>query len=134
MNPAIQTMLAHYSFAANEDKLRALREILQEIELLCRGWKTRIKGRDWYDFAWFVGLRTPVNLRHLEQRMRQSGHWAGNEPLTETAFRELMNRHIDSVNIAQAKEDVSRFLAAPDVVAVWSKDFFMDVAGGVLIE
>lgn len=102
--------------------------------LLCRGWKTRVKGRDWYDFVWFVGRRTPVNLRHLEQRMRQSGDWSKGGPLTEAAFRDLMRRHIGSVNIAQAKEDVSRFLAAPEVVDAWSRDFFMDVAGRVTIE
>ncbi|OGS06499.1 MAG: hypothetical protein A2270_07385 [Elusimicrobia bacterium RIFOXYA12_FULL_51_18] len=102
--------------------------------LLCRGWKTRVKGRDWYDFVWFVGRRTPVDLRHLEQRMRQSGDWAKDGPLTEAAFRSLLSRHIASVNIAQAKDDVSRFLAAPDAVAVWSKEFFMDVVGRVATE
>ena len=102
--------------------------------LLCRGWKTRVKGRDWYDFVWFVGRRTPVDLRHLEQRMRQSGDWAKDGPLTEAAFRNVLSRHIASVNIAQAKDDVCRFLAAPDAVAVWSKEFFMDVAGRVATE
>jgi predicted nucleotidyltransferase component of viral defense system len=102
--------------------------------LLCRGWKTRVKGRDWYDFVWFVGRRTPVNLRHLEQRMRQSGDWTEDGPLTEGAFRAMLGLRIASVNIAQAKEDVSRFLAAPDAVAVWSKEFFMDVAGRVVTE
>lgn len=102
--------------------------------LLCRGWKTRVKGRDWYDFVWFVGRRTPVNLGHLEQRMRQSGDWVKADPLTEGDFREILSRHIASVNLAQAKEDVVRFLVSPEVVDVWSKDFFMDVAGRVEIE
>ena len=102
--------------------------------LLCRGWKARVKGRDWYDFVWFVGRRTPVNLRHLEQRMRQSGDWDKDGPLTEAAFRDVLGRHIASVNMAQAKDDVSRFLAAPDSVALWSKEFFMDVAGRVVTE
>jgi len=102
--------------------------------LLCRGWKARVKGRDWYDFVWFVGRRTPVNLRHLEQRMRQSGDWSTEGPLTEGAFRTLLRRHIDSVNIVQAKEDISRFLVSPDTVASWSKDFFTDVADKVELE
>ncbi|MFA6434512.1 MAG: nucleotidyl transferase AbiEii/AbiGii toxin family protein [Elusimicrobiales bacterium] len=102
--------------------------------LLCRGWKTRVKGRDWYDFVWFVGRRTPVDLRHLEQRMRQSGDWIEDGPLTEEALRDLLRRHIESVDVAQAKDDVSRFLTVPDAVAIWSKDFFLDVAGRVAIE
>lgn len=102
--------------------------------LLCRGWKTRVKGRDWYDFVWFVGRRTPVNLGHLEQRMRQSGDWVKAGPLTEGDFRELLSRHIAAVNLAQVKEDVVRFLVSPEAVDIWSKDFFMDVAGRVVIE
>ncbi len=102
--------------------------------LLYRGWKTRVKGRDWYDFVWFAGRRTPVALRHLEQRMRQSGDWDKDGPLTEGAFRELLSRHIDQVNIAQAKEDVVRFLLSPDAVASWSKDFFHDVASRISVE
>ena len=39
--------------------------------LLCRNWKGRIKGRDWYDFVWFVSRDVAVHLRHLEARMRQ---------------------------------------------------------------
>ena len=102
--------------------------------LLYRGWKTRVKGRDWYDFVWFAGRRTPVDLRHLEQRMRQSGDWDKDGPLTEDAFRELLSRHIDQVNIAQAKEDVVRFLPSPEAAASWSKDFFHDVASRISVE
>lgn len=63
-----------------------------------------------------------------------TGIGAKDVPLTEEAFRGILRRHIDLVNISQAKEDVSRFLAAPDVVAIWSKEFFMDVAGRVATE
>ncbi len=48
--------------------------------VLCRGWKSRVKGRDFYDFVWYVGRKTVPNLAHLDARMRQSGHWDG-EPL-----------------------------------------------------
>src|SRR5689334_8609457 len=30
--------------------------------LLCRSWKGRLKGRDWYDFVWFVRQNIPLNL------------------------------------------------------------------------
>lgn len=102
--------------------------------VLCRGWKSRVKGRDWYDLVWFAGRRTPVDLAHLEQRMRQSGGWAGDKPLTEAAFRGALGRRIDALNITQAKEDVVRFLPSPDSVAVWSKDFFRDVAAAITVE
>src|SRR5690606_13262330 len=44
--------------------------------VLCREWKGRVKGRDWYDLVWFVAREIPLNLDYLIQRMRQSGRWA----------------------------------------------------------
>ena len=47
--------------------------------LLCCDWKGRVKGRDWYDFVWYMSRGTPLHLAHLEKRMMQSGHkiWDG---------------------------------------------------------
>ena len=45
--------------------------------LLFRKWKNRVKGRDWYDFVWYAADHPQLNLAHLEQRMRQTGHWSG---------------------------------------------------------
>ncbi|MEZ5324176.1 MAG: nucleotidyl transferase AbiEii/AbiGii toxin family protein [Verrucomicrobiales bacterium] len=28
--------------------------------LLCRDWKQRVKGRDFYDFIWYLGRETPL--------------------------------------------------------------------------
>ena len=42
--------------------------------VLCRGWKGRVKGRDWYDLVWYVANHPQLHLKHLEQRMIQSGH------------------------------------------------------------
>ncbi|MHA7840807.1 MAG: nucleotidyl transferase AbiEii/AbiGii toxin family protein [Gammaproteobacteria bacterium] len=27
--------------------------------MLCRQWKRRVKGRDWYDFLWFIQKKSP---------------------------------------------------------------------------
>ncbi len=29
-------------------------------------WKTRVKGRDWYDFEWYVRHNTLLNFEHLQ--------------------------------------------------------------------
>jgi len=50
--------------------------------LLCRRWKTRIKGRDWYDLVWFLAREVPVRLAHLQTRMVQTGDWEPDRPLT----------------------------------------------------
>jgi len=95
--------------------------------LLCREWRTRVKGRDWYDFVWYVGRGTQLDLPHLEARMRQSGHYDDGSPLTEARFREILAERIASLDVARAKADVVRFLPDASSVEVWSREFFTAV-------
>lgn len=95
--------------------------------VLCRRWKDRVKGRDWYDLVWYVTHQPVLHLGHLEQRMRQSGHWAGEEPLTAEAFIGLTDEAIDTLNVEQARKEVEVFVRDPGSLAVWSRDFFHDI-------
>ncbi len=102
--------------------------------LLCRGWKNNVKGRDWYDFIWYVKRNTNLNLRHLETRMRQSGHYAEKEVLTEERFQKFLTEKIASLNVDKAKADVVRFLPDTSSADIWSRDFLMAVAEKVIVE
>lgn len=102
--------------------------------LLFRRWKNRVKGRDWYDFIWYAANHPRLNLHHLEQRMRQTGHWKGEQPLTHAAFTELLSDAIDSLNVDQARRDVAPFVKDQQMLALWSREFFQDVAGRVQVE
>jgi len=102
--------------------------------VLCRRWKTRVKGRDWYDLVWYVANHPELNLSHLEQRMRQSGDWANESPLTTESFRTLLDNTIDSLDIDQARGEVEPFIKQPENLGIWSKDFFRDVASKVRLK
>jgi hypothetical protein len=95
--------------------------------VLCRGWKNRIKGRDFYDFVWYVGRKITPNLRHLEARMRQSGHWSG-ESITSETLTGLLKKRFAEVNFQEAADEVRVFLRDAREVELWSKDFFVDLA------
>ena len=95
--------------------------------LLCRNWKNRVKGRDFYDFIWYLGKEIPVHLGHLQNRMEQTGHWERAEALDRSALLQLLRDRFDAVDFAQAKSDVLPFLSDPDAIALWSRDFFVDV-------
>jgi predicted nucleotidyltransferase component of viral defense system len=102
--------------------------------ILCRGWKTRAKGRDWYDLVWYVGRGTPLDLAHLEARMRQSGHYSDDVELDKRVFRSLLARRIEGLDVAAAQSEVERFLIDPVAVSVWSQEFFSTVAGRILFQ
>ena len=54
--------------------------------VLCRRWKSRVKGRDWYDLVWYAANHPHLHLSHLEQRMNQSGHLKKGEQMTPEKF------------------------------------------------
>src|SRR5688572_13033193 len=40
--------------------------------LLCRAY---VKGRDWYDFNWYIKQKVSPNFPHLQAALRQTGPW-----------------------------------------------------------
>ena len=101
--------------------------------LLCRRWNNRVKGRDWYDLVWYAAHHPQLNLFHLEQRMRQTGHWSGTARLSRHDLDELLQTAIDRLEIAQARQDVAPFVKDQQALALWSTDFFRDVATRISI-
>ena len=95
--------------------------------VLSRGWKNRIKGRDWFDFVYFVRKEIPLALAHLESRLRQGGYYSGEDPLDEDMARNLLHQRIEEVNLESAKEDTIRFIRNTADVDIWSKDYFFHV-------
>jgi predicted nucleotidyltransferase component of viral defense system len=96
--------------------------------ILCRRWKKRVKGRDWYDLVWYAANHPQLHLAHLEQRMRQSGHWKGREQLTPELFKQLLSQAIDKLVVDQARKEVEAFIRDQKSLAIWSREFFQDIA------
>ena len=96
-------------------------------ETLCREWKGRVKGRDWYDLIWFVSRGCELNLHYLEQRMRQSSYWKDSENLTREKLIDLFEKKIESLDIESAKNDIINFINNPDQLEIWSKSFFYEL-------
>ena len=101
--------------------------------VLCRNWKNRVKGRDIYDLIWYVGRRIPLNLAHLEARMRQSGDWLRETPLDSERLRKRLEERFTAINFDQAKEDISPFLKDTRELTLWTHGFFVDLIPQVLL-
>lgn len=94
--------------------------------LLCRKWKDRVKGRDFYDYLWYLAAGIPLNIAHLESRMRQSGHWDGGT-LTRDLLAALLEERFRSVDIERARSDALPFLRDTRAVEFWSTEMFISV-------
>ncbi|PIS18478.1 MAG: hypothetical protein COY36_03390 [Zetaproteobacteria bacterium CG_4_10_14_0_2_um_filter_55_20] len=99
--------------------------------VLCRNWQNRVKGRDWYDLVWYAANHPELHLAHLEQRMRQSGHWPESRVMDADAFRALLGDRIDSLDVEQARREVAPFVRYPEALEIWSREFFHDVGSRI---
>ncbi|HZJ97005.1 MAG TPA: nucleotidyl transferase AbiEii/AbiGii toxin family protein [Oligella sp.] len=95
--------------------------------LLFRQWKNRVKGRDWFDFEWYVRQGAELSLAHLEMRARQSSNLYA-DSLTPDLFRAWLIQRIEQLDVESAKRDVQRFLTDTRVLDIWSQDYFMQLA------
>jgi len=99
--------------------------------ILCRRWKSRVKGRDWYDLVWYAANHPELHLYHLEQRMRQTGDWKDDAPLTSERFQVLLTKAINNLDVDQIRREVEIFIKNPKGLSIWSRDFFLDVASRI---
>jgi predicted nucleotidyltransferase component of viral defense system len=93
--------------------------------LFCRSY---VKGRDWYDFVWYVARKTSPDLALLGQALRQQGPWAGQQiTVTMGWVRENMEAAIRRIDWTAARDDVQRFvpLREQEGLRAWSAEFFL---------
>ena len=97
--------------------------------VLCRGWESgRMKGRDLYDMVWYISRAIPVNLPHLEKRMKQTGNIENNEALSRAMLLKMLKEKFNSMDFKQAKIDIIPFIKDPAAVAPWSNIFFNSIS------
>ena len=95
--------------------------------LLFRKWKENVKGRDWYDFEWYVRKGVAMNLKHFIDRARDSKDLP-NEKMTEQQFRKLLAARINSVDMQRVKADAVRFIPDSGKIDIWSGEYFHELS------
>jgi hypothetical protein len=99
---------------------------------LCRNWRQREKGRDFYDYIWYLREKVPVNIYHLEARMRQSGHWKADEPLTIHSLQSMLSQRFADLDYNTLKKDVAPFVPNPSVLDIWNEELFQSITRDML--
>ena len=101
--------------------------------ILFRNWKSRVKGRDWYDLEWHVRHNTAMNFNHLTNRVIQNGSLES-EVFTKEYFLRLLKKKILETNIEAVKSDVRPFIKNPEEMDIWSQDYFTQLADIIRFE
>jgi len=90
--------------------------------LLYRRWKNRVKGRDWYDFEWYVKNNIALNFDHFCERINQSE--SIDQKFTQEKFKELLKDKISKTSIKMVKADIGPFIKNPEEMDIWSVEYF----------
>ena len=91
--------------------------------LVYRAWKNRVKGRDWYDFEWYVRHNIPLGFTHLSERALQFNQ----EELDKETFLQKLNERLATADINQVKADVLPFVRNPKELDIWSNEYFLQL-------
>lgn len=97
--------------------------------VLSRGWKSRVKGRDLYDYLFYISNKYPLNFAHLESRLKNNGYIKPDESLDENLLKRLLCERFAKIDYSSAKSDVSPFIPDRKAIDFWSADLFIAVTG-----
>lgn len=93
--------------------------------LLCRPY---LKGRDWYDFNWYIAQGVTPNLELLKNALEQYGSWQGKSLNVDREWLvKALGEKISSINWKDAADDVERFLKPVEQksLKLWNERFYM---------
>lgn len=94
--------------------------------ILCRSYKNHVKGRDYYDYLFYIGKGSKFNLKYLENKLKNTGGITDNsETLTLVKVKELLRAKFESVDYESAKIDVSNFIINKESLNFWKKELFI---------
>lgn len=101
--------------------------------VICRGWRSRIKGRDLYDYIFYLSKAVTVNQKHLRARLIDSGYISENQECTLEEIKTMLKNRFDSIDFLQARKDVEPFIRDTSVLDIWNSEFFKQITEGLKV-
>ncbi len=102
--------------------------------VIARSWKNRVKGRDLYDYIYYLSLDTKVNLKHLEARLKQTKSIEENINLTRELLIEILEKRFEYIDYEIAKSDIKPFIKDQSTLDLWSSDFFKSITKNMEVD
>lgn len=93
--------------------------------ILCREYKNRIKGRDYYDYLFYCAKGTKINLEYLENKLKNSNKMSSDTKLDLQLLKKMLQERFASVDYNLARKDVSSFITDQESLSLWSKELFL---------
>ena len=100
--------------------------------ILCRNWQTRTKGRDLYDYVFFLANNISVNIDLVKNKLIESNYINADTNFNIDTLKELLRKKFSEIDYSDAKEDVLPFIKDTTSLNIWSKDFFISITNNLI--
>lgn len=95
--------------------------------ILCRTYKNNVKGRDYYDFLFYISKRVSPNLEYLKNKLIDTGKINEDDDFNIEILKEMLLEKFNSIDFNQVKIDASKFLFKNEDLSFYSKELFIDM-------
>lgn len=102
--------------------------------ILCRNWSSRTKGRDLYDFIFYMAQEVKVNLTLVKEKLIESGKITRDSEFNINILINMLTEKFKEINYSNAKEDVKPFIKDVQTLDLWSENFFIDITKNLKAE
>lgn len=92
--------------------------------ILCRNYKNTVKGRDYYDFLFFVSHNVSPNLDYLRNKLINTGKMTLQDNFNLSVMKKMLHERFSLVDFKEAGQDAARFLTKPEDLSFFHKEIF----------
>ena len=102
--------------------------------ILCRNWSHRTKGRDLYDYAFFLSKNIKVNMNLVKSKLVESNVLKEDDNFDINILKNMLNEKFKLIDYDAAKNDVAPFLDDSTKLNIWSMEFFQSITDNLHAE
>ena len=95
--------------------------------ILCRNYKNTVKGRDYYDFLFYIQKRVKPNLSYLRNKLVETGKISKSESFDICVLRNMLKEQFKNVDFSQVKKDAARFVFKNEDLSFYTKELFIQM-------
>ena len=94
--------------------------------ILCRNYKNNVKGRDFYDFIFFINKGVKPNMVYLKDKLVASKVIKEDDDFSMDVLKKLLLNRFNQVDFSKIEQDAKNFTIHSEDLSLYCKELFID--------
>ena len=94
--------------------------------ILCRKYENTVKGRDFYDFIFYINKKIKPNLNYLKNKLIESNILDKDAVFTIDILKEMLVQRFNQIDFKQVRDDAQKFVMKNEDLSLYCKELFID--------